>query len=205
MQTLYSSAMADDVTNPTALGTAADSTVPGIGDRAAAALDSWSPYVALVVAWVALLGSMYFSQVRGWLPCDLCWYQRILMYPLALVIPIGILRRDGGLPVYVFPFTLLGSLVATYHVLDQKTDWFSDIDTCQSGIPCSLDYLNWLGWVTIPMLALTAFVLIAFSMSAARHEAATTWAATGPRPWAKVLGAIACAWAFMAIAHFTVG
>ncbi len=177
----------------------------GFGDRATAVLDAWAPYVAVVVTWVALLGSLYFSQVRHWLPCDLCWYQRILMYPLALVIPIGILRRDSGLPAYVLPFTVLGSLVSTYHVLDQKTDWFSDINTCQSGIPCSIDYLNWLGWVTIPMLALAAFILIAFSMSASRHEAVTTWAAPGPRPWAKVLGAIGAAVAFMGIAHLTVG
>ncbi|RME55719.1 MAG: disulfide bond formation protein B, partial [Caldilineae bacterium] len=61
-------------------------------------------YIALIAAWTAMLGSLYFSEVRGFVPCELCWYQRILMYPLAGVIALGILRRDSQLPFLVLPF-----------------------------------------------------------------------------------------------------
>lgn len=68
-----------------------------------------SRYIALLAAWVATCGSLFFSEVLGWLPCVLCWYQRILMYPLAIIIAIGLLRRDDRLHLYVLPFSLLGA------------------------------------------------------------------------------------------------
>ena len=67
-----------------------------------------SMYIALVAAWIAMCGSLYFSEVAGYVPCLLCWYQRILMYPLALFIAIGLLRRDWQLPYYVLPFSVFG-------------------------------------------------------------------------------------------------
>jgi disulfide bond formation protein DsbB len=84
-------------------------------------IDRRSLYLALLAAWVATLGSLYFSEVAGYVPCVLCWYQRILMYPLALVLAIGLLRRDPHLPVYVLPFSLTGLGIATYHYLLEKT------------------------------------------------------------------------------------
>ena len=74
-------------------------------------------YIALIVAWVAMLGSLYFSEVAGYVPCALCWHQRILMYPLAGLLALGLLRRDPHLPYLVIPFSLLGQIVATYHYL----------------------------------------------------------------------------------------
>ena len=61
-------------------------------------LDRTSLYMALLAAWVAMLGSLYFSEIAHYVPCVLCWYQRILMYPLALILAIGLLRRDRQLP-----------------------------------------------------------------------------------------------------------
>ena len=116
--------------------------------------------IALVAAWVAMLGSLYFSEVLHWAPCTLCWYQRILMYPLTLLLLIGILRKDDGIPFYVLPFSGLGIFVSTYHYLLQKTDLFQEARACSAGVPCSIDYLNWQGFVTIPFLALTAFIII---------------------------------------------
>ncbi len=116
--------------------------------------------IALIAAWVAMLGSLYFSEVLHWAPCTLCWYQRILMYPLTLLLLIGILRRDDGIPFYVLPFSVLGIIVSTYHYLLQKTDLFQEAAACSIGVPCSVDYLNWLGFITIPFLALTAFIII---------------------------------------------
>ena len=119
-----------------------------------------SLFVALVAAWVAMLGSLYFSEVLHWTPCTLCWYQRILMYPLTLILLVGILRKDDGVPFYVLPLSILGIFVSTYHYLLQKTNLFQESLACSAGVPCSVDYLNLAGFITIPFLALTAFVII---------------------------------------------
>ncbi|HSH79865.1 MAG TPA: disulfide oxidoreductase [Herpetosiphonaceae bacterium] len=116
-------------------------------------------HVALLIACVAMVGSLFFSEVLRWPPCLLCWYQRILMYPLTLILAIGILRRDRGLHLYVLPFSLFGACVSLYHYLLTKTDWLPP-PPCTSGIPCTVDYLDWFGFINIPFLALTAFLII---------------------------------------------
>ena len=85
-------------------------------------LDRYSLYIALLAAWIALLGSLYFSEVKGFLPCDLCWIQRILMYPLSVILTVGLLRRDENLPLLVLPLSTLGVFVALYHYLLEKTN-----------------------------------------------------------------------------------
>jgi len=131
-----------------------------------ALLGTGSRYVALLVACLALGGSLFFSAVLGWLPCTLCWYQRILMYPLSVLIAVGILRRDDGLPHYVLPFTLLGAGVSLYHYLLIKTEWFPP-PPCRAGVPCTVDYIDLFGFINIPFLALTAFLLITLMMAVA--------------------------------------
>jgi disulfide bond formation protein DsbB len=155
-------------------------------------------YLAIIVAWTATLGSLYFSEVRGYVPCELCWYQRILMYPLAVLVPLGVLRRDRDLPFYALPLVLIGAPISLYHILLQKTDWFDNLKACSAAVPCNQDWIYWFGWVTIPVLALTAFVLIGLSLSAARHDAESSWAAPGPVPWRAVLLAIGAVVAFFA-------
>lgn len=127
-------------------------------------------YAALLAAWVAMLGSLYFSEVRGFVPCTLCWYQRILMYPLAGLIAFGILRRDRHLPFLVLPFSLLGQGVSTYHYLIQKTTVFGAPTACAAGVPCTTVYINWLGFITIPFLAMTAFLIITIAMLTAYYS-----------------------------------
>src|SRR5689334_8278623 len=85
-------------------------------------LGAASRHIALLGAWVATCGSLFFSEVLGWQPCVLCWYQRILMYPLAIVLAIGIVRRERGLHVYILPFSIAGMAVSLYHYLLIKTD-----------------------------------------------------------------------------------
>ncbi len=125
-----------------------------------------SPYIALLAAWVALCGSLFFSEVLGWVPCVLCWYQRILMYPLAVIVAVGLLRRDDRLHLYVLPLSLFGACISLYHYLLIKTDWLPP-PACVSGIPCTVEYLDWFGFVNIPFLALTAFLIISFTVIAA--------------------------------------
>ncbi|NOX60636.1 MAG: disulfide bond formation protein B [Chloroflexi bacterium] len=120
--------------------------------------------IALIAAWVATLGSLYFSEVLKFIPCTLCWYQRILMYPLALIILVAALRRDRGVPAYVLPFSIFGIFVSSYHYLLQKTDLFQKGAVCTSNIPCTATWINWFGFITIPFLALTAFIIITLAM-----------------------------------------
>lgn len=119
--------------------------------------------LAFVVATTATLGSLYFSEIAGFVPCTLCWYQRILMYPLTLITLVGIIEKDEYLPLYVLPLSIIGMGVSGYHVLVQK-GMFSNAASCTVGVPCSLSYVNYLGFITIPVMAFTAFLLITVVM-----------------------------------------
>jgi disulfide bond formation protein DsbB/mono/diheme cytochrome c family protein len=129
-------------------------------ERVSAWLNRNSMYIALLAAWIAMCGSLYFSEVRGYAPCVLCWYQRILMYPLTILIAVGLLRRDANLPYYVLPFSLFGLGMSTYHYLLEKTDLFAGSAACAQGVSCTTQWINWFGFVTIPFLALVAFLVI---------------------------------------------
>ena len=117
-------------------------------------------YAAWLVAIVATAGSLYFSEVRFFIPCALCWYQRVLMYPLVILLGIASYRQDRGIVRYALPLSILGMGVSTFHYLEQKVPGFRPPSICRSGVPCSQEYINWLGFITIPLLALTAFILI---------------------------------------------
>lgn len=127
-------------------------------------------YVAFAQASVATAGSLYFSEVAGLVPCLLCWYQRILMYPLVIILAVGILRRDKYLPDYVLPFSVLGMVVATYHYLLQQGVIAEAAAPCQAGISCTTKQVEWLGFVTIPVLAFAAFLVITVSMIVVRKR-----------------------------------
>jgi disulfide bond formation protein DsbB len=163
-------------------------------DRLSYWLERSSLHIALLAAWIAMLGSLYFSEVAHYIPCTLCWYQRILMYPLAVILTVGLLRRDENTPLLVLPFSLLGIGVSTYHVLLEKTDWFSGAATCQAGIPCTVLWINWFGFITIPFLALIAFLIITVMAVIARQagEPAPLEEEEEPgRVWPSVLAIIA--------------
>ncbi len=119
---------------------------------------------AWIVSLIATLGSLYFSEIRGFIPCELCWYQRILMYPLVVILGIGFYKKDKLLPLYVLPFSIVGMAVGLLHYLHQKTDFFREAIQCTQGVPCSGQYINWLGFITIPFLSMTAFFLITISI-----------------------------------------
>ncbi len=117
-------------------------------------------YLALLAAWVATAGSLYMSEVLGWIPCLWCWYQRVAMYPLAVVLAAGLIARDRNTPRYALVLAVPGILASTYHILLQKVPAFAQFESCRVGVPCSVDYLNWLGFITIPMLAWVAFAIV---------------------------------------------
>ena len=124
----------------------------------------YGPYVAFGIALTAMLGSLYYSEIAGIAPCILCWYQRILMYPLTLILLVGILKHDEGVFDYVLPFSVLGMGVATYHYLIQL-GVIGHSAACSVGNPCDVRDVNYLGFVTIPPMALMAFTAITVVMA----------------------------------------
>lgn len=121
-------------------------------------------YIALVQAIVATVSNLYLSEILHWTPCVLCWYQRILMYPLVSIIAVGIFRKDKGLPLYVLPMSILGALIALYHYLLQRGVIAQSLVPCQAGVSCATKYTLWFGFITIPFLSLTAFIVISSCM-----------------------------------------
>lgn len=117
-------------------------------------------YLAWLAAVTATLGSLYFSEVRGYIPCELCWYQRSLMYPLSVVLGIAAFYDDLRIRKYVLPLSILGMCVSAFHYMEQKIPGFASIKPCTQGVPCNTQYINWFGFVTIPFLALIGFTLI---------------------------------------------
>ncbi|MDX1686468.1 MAG: disulfide oxidoreductase [Candidatus Promineifilaceae bacterium] len=132
-------------------------------DRTIYAIQEYAPAVAALVAITATLGSLYYSEVAGYIPCTLCWYQRILMYPLVAVTLVGLISRDHFLPRYVLPLSLIGIFISSYHYLLQL-GIIGSSNVCTTGVPCSGRFVNWFGFITIPLQALTAFTLITLSM-----------------------------------------
>ncbi|EGQ26498.1 disulfide bond formation protein C [Sporosarcina newyorkensis 2681] len=98
-------------------------------------------YVAWVVSLVAMFGSLYFSEIKGYIPCELCWFQRIFMYPLTLILGIGTFQNDSSVKRFVLPLALIGGGVSLMHYLEQKIPGFGGIKPCVSGVPCSAEYI----------------------------------------------------------------
>ena len=115
-------------------------------------------YSAWIIALVATVGSLFFSEVMQLPPCVLCWYQRIAMYPLVLIIGVGIISRDGRMKSYALPLTLVGLVISIYHNLLYYGILPESIAPCTQGISCTSRQIELLGFITIPLMALTAFV-----------------------------------------------
>jgi len=112
------------------------------------------------VAIAAMAGSLYLSEIVHLIPCKLCWYQRIAMYPLAILLPIAAWRKDNAFRLYATVLAIVGLGIAIWHRLMQS---FPSLDSgaCAAvGPPCSAPYIMEFGFVTIPYMAMSAFALI---------------------------------------------
>lgn len=134
-------------------------------------LKNYTLYLAWIVSLISTFGSLYFSEVMEYIPCELCWYQRIFMYPLAILLGIAAFFDDKKIKKYVLPLSIGGGLIALYHYALQKIPALSTVvKPCQKGIPCNVDYIDWLGFITIPFLALIGFTLITVCMLLTRTK-----------------------------------
>lgn len=120
-----------------------------------------------VIALVATLGSLYLSEGVGFTPCVLCWYQRIAMYPLVVICGVAALTRDPGGWRYGLPLSVVGMVIATYHVVLQYQPAL-DIVSCDASAPCTGRHVLVFGFISIPVLAGAAFALITALLATAR-------------------------------------
>ena len=121
-------------------------------------------YFAWTAALVATAGSLFFSEVMELPPCVLCWYQRIAMYPLVIVIGAGIIMLDRRMKYYALPLAVGGLIISIYHNLLYYGVVPESITPCRQGISCTTVQIEWLGFITIPLMALTAFAAVSLCL-----------------------------------------
>ncbi len=121
-------------------------------------------YLALLQAIVATLGSLSLSEILHWTPCVLCWYQRICMYPLVLLLMVGILRKDPGIYKYVLPLSIIGFSISLYHNLLYYHILPESVAPCTIGVSCTTHFNLWFGFLSVPLLSFTAFTIISVCM-----------------------------------------
>ncbi|MEI3597570.1 MULTISPECIES: disulfide oxidoreductase [unclassified Oceanobacillus] len=114
-----------------------------------------------VQAFVATTGSLFYSEVMGYIPCELCWYQRILMYPLVIIYGLALWKKDVKMTLSGLVLSGIGMFVSTYHYLLQKVPAFHEMGgSCSGAVPCNAIYVNYFGFITIPFMAGVAFIII---------------------------------------------
>lgn len=117
-------------------------------------------YFAWVIACLGTLASLYFSVVKNLEPCHLCWYQRICLFPLSILLGIATYEGNFKIAAYALPFTVIGLGFAVYQVAIQEIPGWNIIDMCGAGPSCSEKMLVGLGPITIPMLSAANFILL---------------------------------------------
>lgn len=124
-----------------------------------------------IAAGTATLGSLYLSESAHLIPCTDCWYQRIAMYPIAVILAIAAWRRDAGVRIYVTTIAIIGGAISVYHYLIQ---WFPNLEgtSCTTSVPCTGVWFRVFGFISIPYMALSAFALVLVMMLALRSNTA---------------------------------
>jgi disulfide bond formation protein DsbB len=118
-------------------------------------------YIAWLQALVGFAGSLYFSEFQHFAPCVLCWYQRICLYPLVVILAVGIILKDKKMYWYAMPLAVIGWVIALYHNLLQYGVIAEVLAPCaNTGVSCTEKYANYFGFITIPLLSFLAFTLI---------------------------------------------
>jgi disulfide bond formation protein DsbB len=127
-------------------------------------------FAGWLVASVSTLGALFFSEVMQLPPCVLCWYQRIFMFPLVLLLPFGLFPFDRKIVRYALPLVLGGWLISLFHLLLVGGIIPESLKPCTQGVPCTEVQIEWLGFVTIPLLSFVAFSVICAFMIVALYR-----------------------------------
>ncbi len=113
---------------------------------------------AFIVALVATLGSLFFSEIALFEPCKLCWFQRILMYPMVIILAVALIKKDTRVKSYALPLATIGICISAYHYYIQT---FNAPSICSAAtVSCLTEYILKFGYITIPLMAFTAFAMI---------------------------------------------
>jgi disulfide bond formation protein DsbB len=134
-------------------------------------VEGYELWLAFVVAAIATGGSLFFSEIAHFVPCELCWYQRICMYPLSITTLLAGLFDDPRAARYLLPLPVIGAGVSVYHLLVENRVVGESL-TCRISAPggCTVKWINEFDYVTIPTLALTAFALVFAFLLLAAYE-----------------------------------
>jgi disulfide bond formation protein DsbB len=142
-----------------------------VSAAARATVVSWARAIAsqaIVFAWivaiVTTLGSLYYSEHAGFVPCELCWYQRIVMYPLVIVLGVAVLRRDRAVWITTLVFVVIGAPLSLYHWLVERVPAFAESSSCSAVAPCNAPWFERWGFVTLAWMAMSSFLLIGVLM-----------------------------------------
>lgn len=127
-------------------------------------------FLCFLIASIATLGSLFFSEIMHFVPCSMCWYQRIFMYPLVYIFLINLLYPDDKLFKYAFGLVLIGLSLSIYHNLLMFGIIPESLVPCVSGVPCSTKYINWFGFINIPLLSLLSYLILFILLMSLKKE-----------------------------------
>lgn len=116
-------------------------------------------WLAFAVAATSMAGSLYFSEVANYIPCLYCWYQRIAMFPLTIVLLVAAIRKDHAVKYTVVPLAGIGAAISAYHI-GLERGWLSESTSCDPTVPCSAPWFEQWGFVTLAVMAFCAFAAI---------------------------------------------
>lgn len=125
------------------------------------------------IASASTLGALFFSEIMELPPCVLCWYQRIFMFPLVLILPLGLFPYDAKVIRYALPLAMVGWVIAFFQVLLVAGLIPEGLKPCSQGVPCSEVQIQWLGFVNIPLLSFIAFSVMNALLFVARKRSST--------------------------------
>ena len=134
---------------------------------------AWDPrgpsaiWLAFLVALTATLGSLYLSEVAHFIPCVLCWYQRIAMYPLVPILLIAAWKGDAGIWRYTVPVAAIGAAISIYHYQLERFPNQASV-SCSAEAPCTVVWIWRFHFISIPFMALSGFALIVALLLVAR-------------------------------------
>ncbi|MEX0868100.1 MAG: disulfide bond formation protein B [Nitriliruptoraceae bacterium] len=128
---------------------------------------------ATAIATVATLGSLAMSEIAGYVPCTLCWYQRIAMYPLVIVLAVAAARRDAQVWRTAVPIAAIGASVSVWHIAVERRPSLGGA-TCDPAAPCAVRWVEEFGFLTLPTMAGIAFLAIIVLVLAARTPLMST-------------------------------
>jgi len=121
-------------------------------------------YIGWVQAIIGVFGSLFFSEVLNYPPCVLCWYQRVALYPMVVLFAVGIIKKDRNVFWYSMPLLVVGTALAFFHNLLYYKIIPDTLAPCEIGVSCTTKYIEYGGFITIPLLALVSFLVMIASL-----------------------------------------